>query len=51
MLLALLCVTFLLAAAIWWLGHRHSAVAAWDRELRAAFGGDDRPDLPRRPVL
>ncbi len=52
MLLALvLCTTFLAASSIWWLAHRRSETLAWNRELHAAFGGDDRPEIPRRPVL
>ena len=52
MLLALLLgATFLVASGTWWAAHRRNAALAWDRELRAAFGGDDRPELPRRPAL
>jgi hypothetical protein len=46
----LLCVLgFVLVGA--WMGHRHSEVLAWDRELDAAFDSGARKEMPRHRVL
>jgi hypothetical protein len=53
--LLVLIVLFVLSGAAACLGlwslRRHTAMAAWDRELAAAFGQADRKEMPHRRVL
>lgn len=49
-LVLVLCIA-LSACAILWSLHRHRQLAAWDRELDAAFVSGERPEMPRHRVL
>lgn len=50
MLVVLLSLVLALSLLGGWLTQRHIKAAAWDRELKAAFGWSDR-EIPRHRVL